>query len=471
MASRLIRLNHQVTNRVTMAKFLIYGQEIIVPYLVYKGVKKSTPYYQRRVPLPLVARFGRQVIKQKLDKKDGAFARQANNLAAWHDQLFASMTADPNIVLPVNKRAAEGLLFTYGLKPGDGQIKLTALQNSGAEFTDQPNLINFDADYTEKVERGTLTDTDRLAMQALHKPLPVMCSELWDAYLNDEQRSAKWIKKHKMYFDRFIQLVGDLPVEALSIEVARSYRDQRERLKLKSETVQKEIKFLKAVLKKGMHELGINIRNPFDGVRANKLGKDSVKRETLNTVELKEVIASCKEKGDDLALILLLIAFTGARLGEIIGLRLQDIALTGRAPSIHIREYGQRTLKTSNSERVLPVHPSVLPLLKLQCKAAIKEKKKVLFPRYADGKSMPSSDTASATLNKRLKGMITHKHITNHCFRHTLEDRMRNADITKDRRDEFLGHAKQDSGDNYGQGRALELKKRDLLKAMPLSLG
>jgi integrase len=381
------------------------------------------------------------------------------------------MIADPNIVLPVNKQAAEGLLFTYGLKPGDGQVKLTALQNAGSEFTDQPHLIDFDADYMEKAERGTLTDIDRLAMQALHKPLPVMCSELWDAYLKDEQRTAKWIKKHKMYFDRFIKMVGDLPVEALSIKTARAYRDERERLKLKSETVQKEIKFIKAVLNKGMLELGINIRNPFDGVRANKLGKDSVKRETLNTAGLKEVIAVCKEKGDDLALILLMIAFTGARLGEIIGLRLQDIRLTGKVPSIRITEYGQRTLKTSNSARELPLHPTVLPLLKLQCKDVKKEKKKALFPRYADGVSMPSSDTASATLNKRLKSMITEKHITNHCFRHTLEDRMRNADIPKDRRDEFLGHAKQDSGDNYGEGRALEFKKRDLLKAMPLSLG
>lgn len=453
-----------------MAKFLIYGQEIIVAYLVYKGVKKDTPYYQRRVPLPLVARFGKKVIKQKLDKKDGAFARQANNLAAWHDQLFASMIADPSVVLPANKKAAEGLLFTYGLKPGDGQTKLTALQNAGSEFTDQPHLIDFDADYLEKAERGTLTDVDRLAMQALHKPLPVMCSELWDAYLKDEQRTAKWIKKHKMYFDRFIKIVGDLPVEALSIEVARSYRDERERLKLKSETIQKEIKFIKAVLNKGTRELGINIRNPFDGVRANKLGKDSVKRETLNTAELKRVIAACKEKADDLALILLLIAFTGARLGEIIGLRLQDLILAGKLPSIHIREYGQRTLKTANSARELPIHPSAMPLVKEQIKLAIKAKKKVLFPRYADGKSMPSSDTASATLNKRLKSMITDKHITNHCFRHTLEDRMRNADIPKDRRDEFLGHAKQGSGDNYGEGRALEFKRRDLLKALPLSL-
>ena len=454
-----------------MAKFLIYGQEIIVPYLVYKGVKKNTPYYQRRVPLPLVARFGKQVIKQKLDKKDGPFARQAINLAAWHDQLFASMIANSNIVVPADKKAAEGLLFTYGLKPGDGQIKLTALQNGGPEFTDQPQLVGFDVDYAEKAERGTLTDTERLAMQALYNPLPVMCSELWDAYLKDEQRTAKWIKKHKMYFDRFIRVVGDLPVETLNIENARAYRDERERLKLKSETIQKEIKFIKAVLNKGMRELSINVRNPFDGVRANKLGKDSVKRETLNTAELKGVIAACQASGDDLALILLLVAFTGARLGEIIGLRLEDIRLAGRVPSIHIREYGQRTLKTSNSERILPLHPMVLPLLKLQYKTVAKEKKKVLFPRYADGKSMPSSDTASATLNKRLKVLITQKHITNHCFRHTLEDRMRNSDIPKDRRDEFLGHAKQDSGDNYGEGRALEFKKRDLLKALPLSLG
>ena len=36
-----------------------------------------------------------------------------------------------------------------------------------------------------------------------------------------------------------------------------------------------------------------------------------------------------------------------------------------------------------------------------------------------------------------------------------------------DRRDEFLGHAKQDSADTYGHGRSLNKKLEDLLAAMP----
>ena len=453
-----------------MAKFLLFNQAFNVPYLVYKGVNKDTPYYQRRVPSELVQRFGKQMIKIKLYVKDGPFARQALQLCAYHDQLFLGMMNNANMVLPADKNAALGILHQYGLKQGDGLIRLTALQNGGAEFGDQPHLNDIEMDLQHKKEQGTLTESERLAIQALMKPLPVMCSELWSEYLKDEQRGDKWIKKHQVYFDRFIKTVGDMPVETMTIAIARSYRDTRESLGIKSETIQKEIKFIKAVLNKGMNELGLNIKNPFDGVRATNLGQDTTKRETLSTFELKKVIAECKRIGDDIALMMLMIAFTGARLAEIIGLRLEDISLTSSPNYLNIRSYGKRRLKTNNSERILPIHPSILKLVKKQFQDQRQGKKSVLFDRYADGLSMPSSDTASATINKRLAKIIQSKHITCHCFRHTLEDRMRNANISKDRRDEFIGHAKQSTSDNYGFGTSLTSKKADLLKSLPLTL-
>jgi integrase len=445
-----------------MARFNFYQGSFTVAYLIFKG-KKNTPYYQRRVPDDLVKRFGKKLLRIKLDARQGSPASQAERLGAYHDTLIASMRSDDSINLPAEKNAALGLLYHYGLRQGDGQIRLTALNNAGSNINDQPHLDDFDAYYQHRKATGKLTQVDILAAQALMNPLPALISELWPAYLKDESRGEKWIKKHKMYFDRFVDIVGDIPVLTTTIESARAYRDAREKMGVKSGTVQKEINVIKSVFNKGMRELSINARNPLESVRATNLGQDATKRETLSTAEIKKLIAACLKEGDDLSRMLLLALFTGARIGEIIGLRNSDVKLAGKTPSINIKSYGKRRLKTSNSERALPVHPSALGELKKQLDA----KQAVLFPRYCDGLNMPSADTASATLNKRLKKLFPEKHITNHCLRHTLEDRFRDADVPKDRRDEFLGHAKQDSADTYGHGRSLNKKLEDLLLAMP----
>jgi integrase len=449
-----------------MATFNIYQGTFTVAYLIFKGVRK-TPYYQRRVPPDLVKRFGKQLIKIKLDVKQGSPASQAQRLGAYHDTLIASMRGNQDIVLPANKDAALGLLYHYGLRQGDAKIKLTALKNGGSEFGDQPHLNDFEEYYQHRAASGKLTDTDRLALQALQNPLPTMLSELWDAYVKDDRRGDRWIKKHKMYWIRFVSIVGDMPVENASIETARAYRDDRETTGVKSGTVQKEINVIKSVFNKGCRELSINTRNPFESVRATKIGQDATKRQTITSAEIKQLIAACKKDSDDIACMLLLALFTGARIGEIIGLRTKDVKLTSKVPTaISIEAYGDRNLKTSNSERIIPIHPAIRSVVKSQ----LNVDNSSLFPRYCDGLNKPNADSASATLNKRLKKLFTNKHVTNHCLRHTIEDRFRDADVPKDRRDEILGHAKQDSADTYGQGRSLSKKLEDLQRAMPFKL-
>jgi len=202
-------------------------------------------------------------------------------------------------------------------------------------------------------------------------------------------------------------------------------------------------------------------------VRATKLGQDATKRETITSTEIKQLIAACKKDSDDVSCMLLLALFTGARIGEIIGLRTKDVRLTSKVPTaISVEVYGDRSLKTSNSERIIPIHPAIRAVVKSQ----LNVDNLSLFPRYCDGVNKPNADSASATLNKRLKKLFKNKHVTNHCLRHTIEDRFRDADVPKDRRDEILGHAKQDSADTYGQGRSLIKKLEDLQRAMPFKL-
>ena len=445
-----------------MATFHFLNNSITVKNLLLLG-KKKTPYYQRRVPAELVKRVGIKLIKFKLDLKLGSAATQVERVAAWHDSLFAQMRNDPDLPFPSQKKAALGLLYTYGLKEGSGNERFEG--PDADQYGHFPQLADFESDYMYKKGKGKLTEADRLAAKALFNPLPVMVSELWDAYLKDDQRDADWRKKNKTYIDNLIKVIGDQAVVNVTIENAREFRDRRHKDGVKTRTVQQEINLIKAVFKKGMRELGIKATNPFEGIKAVALGHDSVKRETLEAEEVQKALNACRKAGDDIATIMLIALFTGCRVTEAAGLRKEDVKVKGKTPSMFFRAHDMRRVKTANSEREIPIHPTLLPFIKAQLE--LEPKGTPLFKRYNKRGQKTSGDAASGALNKRWKVIFPNKKITNHCFRHTLEDRLKDADVPQYRIDEILGHSQQSSGAQYGKGRALDKKLKDLMAALP----
>lgn len=460
-----------------MATFSFYESAFEVKYLKYIGATK-TPYYQRRVPTSLVDRFGAKMLKIRIDPNKGSIVTQINDLAKWHDSLFKGLVEHPETRLPTEREAAIKLLYEYGLKEGQGIKPLTPSQNGGPQFSDTPHLDDFFHYYSQKKSEGRLTDVDELALQALKSPLPKMVSELFDIYISVKPRAPEWIVRNKRVWNRFLQIVGDMPVALIDRDAARKYRDARELetvkrrvgsklidREIRSGTIEREINLLRAVFSEALPELKANIPNPFTRMRSTKQGKDADKREPLNRQELEHLIKYCYKQDDDLAAILLIQAFSGCRLGEIVGLRVSDVKLTHEIPHFNIEAYGERTVKTEHSIRSVPLHPVVMPLITAQLKRA--GKSRALFSGYNNLKSKPKADSAGAAINKRLRTLFGEdKHFTTHCFRHTLIDAFDNANISKDRRDQFMGHSRQDAASNYGKGRSLEQKYKDLALAM-----
>lgn len=460
-----------------MATFSFYESTFEVKYLKYIGATK-TPYYQRRVPSELTDRFGTKMLKIRIDLSKGSLVTQINDLSKWHDSLFKGMIANPDTRLPTEREAAISLLYEYGLKEGQGIKPLSPSQNGGAEYSDTPHLDDFFHYYNQRKSEGRLTDTDELALEALKSPLPKMVSELFDIYISVKPRPDWWVIRKRRIWSRFLKEVGDMPVALIDRDAARKYRDIREldtvkRLNedgelveqpIKSGTIESEINLLRAVFSEALPELKMNIPNPFTRMRSTKQGKDAYKRETLDRDEMEHLIKYCRDHNDDLATLLLMEAFSGSRLGEIVGLRKSDVKLDDPIPNYTIAEYGEKTVKTGQSLRTVPIHPVVLPLLRAQYKRAVKNG--ALFPQYNNLKDRPKADSAGAATNKRLRNIFRDKHITNHCFRHTIIDAFDNANISEDRRKQFMGHSRQGVAANYGKGRSLEVKYEDLLLAM-----
>jgi integrase len=191
--------------------------------------------------------------------------------------------------------------------------------------------------------------------------------------------------------------------------------------------------------------------NPLEALVIPSLpGSESKRREPFSLEEHRLIIEKALDAGDDIRLIALICAMTGCRIGEAVGLRLQDVNLTVETPYLRIQAYGQWTLKTGNSERDVPVLPLLKKVLKRHTEASSTSKKDPLFPRYNNMADPPRADAASASVNKWIKSLGIAK--TSHSFRHSVISFFRDSDIPRDLWEEITGHSGQRISDGYGTG-------------------
>ena len=98
-----------------------------------------------------------------------------------------------------------------------------------------------------------------------------------------------------------------------------------------------------------------------------------------------------------------LLSDTGMRLGEAVGLSVEDVHLNDQTPHINITPHPWRRLKTKGSERCVPLVGEAL----WAASRAIKESfgSSFLFPRYNPA-SFSNANSASAAINKWLKSRV-----------------------------------------------------------------
>jgi len=138
------------------------------------------------------------------------------------------------------------------------------------------------------------------------------------------------------------------------------------------------------------------------------------------------------------------------------------LVLDDEMPHVIMQPHKHRPLKTSSSERVIP-------LVGVSLWAAHRIKQNVTgeycFPRYTNN-DRTNANSASAALNKWIKVLTKNKDNTIHGFRHSLRDRLRAADIGVELIDEIGGWSGQTIGAQYGNGYSLEKKQEALIKML-----
>ena len=292
--------------------------------------------------------------------------------------------------------------------------------------------------------------------------IPVLLSDAFELYVGNHENGSDELFRVKQFahWQRFMHLAGNGSLKSLTREDARSYRDSRLASGVKQSSVQREIGSIKAIINVAIREIPLAINNPFDGlvVNAPTVEHKSIERLPYTREEVQRLINEALKIGDERRRIVVVLALTGARLAEVLGLRKQDVCVAEGA--IHITEHASRSLKTLTSKRSVPLHPIALEALQRQLEA---HSGQYVFPSYCNDKAT-KANSASAAINKWAKGIVPNK--TMHSFRHTMRDQLREVGCPDSVAKEIGGWSNgSDASSGYGQGPSINVRRRWLTEA------
>lgn len=284
------------------------------------------------------------------------------------------------------------------------------------------------------------------------------CIELyWDLVhdrLSDktEFKITKWKNPRKAALENFITVAGDKHLHEITRKDILDFRGWwNERIKngLSADSANKQLRYVRDILQTVCNDNEIDI--DFEPLFLRTRFQYKVK--SRPPFEVSFVQNELLQKLDGLnnrdKMVIMALADTGARISEIFGLQPEDIKLNDDIPFIWIRPREGYALKTSASERKIPLVGSSL----------------YAFKQYPDGfNHFGNPDTFSNIANNYLKNnnlRPTPAHKV-YSLRHTFKDRLRDIEAPEEIIDDLMGHKK--SGPKYGRGHRLETKLKWLEK-------
>ena len=465
-----------------MAKAVLDDGFLIVSVRYVFKKEDGSFYYQRRVPKGLERHYGgKALIRKSLKTKSPHIAaREARKLAAEQDTLWKHLRTPEAKDLGLTTKeagvAAAALLKTLDVEPGDGLKEFYSdydpLDGHLATKYGEEYLEARHGEYRREGElERLLSPVENEALRLVYsKPgeSRKLLSDARDLYLKDHNKGqqTRFRRDTERAVQHVIDAVGDLPLGTYTREKARSVVEVLKATGNKTATVRRRLRTINAVINHGIREFDLrDLRNQFEALQIQGEGDDASTREPFTLEELKAIAKACRKIDDDIRHIIAIQLDTGARAGEVVGLRAEDLFLDHEVPHVWFRPNVAlgRTLKTLNSTRKVPLVGLALWGAQ-RALAAVPKGSGWLFPRYATDGEIKTT-YASNTINKWLKSTSGTKK-TSHCFRHSMRDRLREAKASEDIQNEIGGWGRKTIGQSYGEGYALKMKREFLSKVV-----
>jgi integrase len=436
-----------------MTLMVIHGLRVTMKYVVDNNGSLS---FQRAVPKALQRRYPKKLIRVPLPRVQSIDQLKAivDELKNETTQLFRLMKDDPQMLPAEAKRAVNAVFKNLGIKiDPDGKV------------SDQDRGMFEDA-YAAKFDQDVSNIGHwKVTQRFLSGDYSLLLSECPEVYLKVKaiDLESKAGQRVVRDWNRFLGLTGDMSLQQLNREQIRSYVQKRLNQGAKTGTVRRELNTLRASVALALLERKLVHVNPFEGIVIPKEGSDASEKVILTTEELVLILTEAFKQGDQLRLLAVVLSHTGMRIAEAVGLRKSDCKVSSGIRYLLLEPHDARTLKTKNSRREIPIVGLAEQAIDRLMQSISRDEP--LFGNYVrDGAA--KSNSASGAINKWMRQVTGNDQATSHCFRHTLEDMMREANVPKPIQTAIGGWGKTDMSDNYGKGYSLRVKKEALEAAL-----
>jgi integrase len=432
----------------------------------YLKCRSNRFYYYRRVPLTVAHLDPRGTIRIALKTTNVDLARMKRDQIERADSLYWEGLRSGN---------RESAFKRY-------HAAVTHAVALGFSYAPAPEIAEA-APITEVLQRIDVVPAPRntpVAQAVLgHAPRPrLTITEAFDVYVNEIEapkltgkspgQYENWLAPKKRAVAHFIDVVGNLALEDITRENARTfYQWWLARVippagsnaePLSPESAKRDLGNMRKLFAAYTAHIGKdNLPNPFRNFSFSIAGTE--KRHPFPTNWIAErILAADALAGlnNDARLIVYAMIETGARPSEIANLLPEQIFLDAPVPYISIRNTDKREVKTKPSIREIPLLG--ISLAAMQCA-------KRGFPRYYD-----RGNALSATLSKyfRTNGLFPSEQHVIYSFRHSFEKRMTEAGLDFGLRCVLMGHSTKRPV--YGDGGSMAYRRDQLAKiTLPFS--
>ena len=432
--------------------------------LKYSYRRGNTIIYQRAVPTDLRTRYPGATVKHDLKTSDISIAEKAvAALSKRYETEWAGLRSAPESSPASLKAHADAFLKERGLIPGSAHNDPLALDflNDYIDAKRQRFAKNDEERYWAAAPEDYLSPVELEAGQRLHGTAPVTLSDALELHLSLHKKrdDATFSSYQRRAFKTLVDVVGDKSMPSFTRADARIYVEASLKKGANTGTIRRRLGAMASVFTTWRLERDPQMANPFEKLSIAGEGEDKNIRVPFTADGLAALNAHCRAKDDDLRWILAMLADTGARLSEIVGLGFADIVMDG-TPHITIQPRPWRSLKNAFSARTVPLVGAALWAAARLKETAVKGQK-FAFPRYVSDDECRATAASGALASwLRRKGF---DHVP-HELRHTMADRLRDVQCPKEIRYAIDGHAAQDVGDDYGTGFGLKVKAEWLAK-------
>ncbi|MEZ5850387.1 MAG: tyrosine-type recombinase/integrase [Hyphomicrobiaceae bacterium] len=439
--------------------------------------------YKRRVPDWAVTAVGRAYWTKYLgavSQPDALIAARKRDVA--HDELLArlkTMTPDERL-----KLGRSGGIKALEAKLEAGEIASKFIGATGVHI--DASDVNLDDDDAIEQLKAIKTSRSRAAalkrgIAARRKILEKVKGAASESALEPliqhwvrvaAPRQQKTVSRMRTYVARFVESAGDLaPADCTRAHVI-AFRDH---LEAKGETrsnVAQHLSSLHRLFAIGVSE-NVVASNPVTGVKAGKSSRfsDDDGKQAFTGVQVKTILdASAQLTGRyarDAAWIIRLLAYHGARSGEIVQLRARDVTVSAGVPILRITdEVG--SLKNRFSKRDIPIHAQCLDIVN---HAQSLQPDDWLFSSFADSpdRALGFQRFASRFIRKNVG--ISDPGLTMHSLRHTWRTAAREIDMPLPVSMVIMGHSMGGGvHDRYGAAPSMREREKWMRKIDPTKL-